>query len=401
MGLFDIFSSQFIDIIEWLDDSSDTLVYRFERHDNAIKNGAKLTVREGQMAVFVSQGQTADVFGPGMYELLTANLPILTDLNHWDHGFSSPFKAEVYFFNMRRFGDLKWGTRNPIMLNDSEFGPLRLRAFGTYEMRIGDPQKLLVQVVGTDGHFTMDEISDRLRNIIVSKFSTSLAAAGIPALELAANYQQLGCLVADDLDSDFSDYGVKLEDFWVENISFPPRVEEALDKRSSVEMVGDLSRYFQYQQAEALGEAAGADNAMGAGVGAGLGAGLGAAMGANMGANMAAGIPASSAPTPEPDPEPVLRASPAEPVASPAVPAMPGLPTDLEYHLGIDGEVKGPFDAEAMVDMLQSGEINGETLAWTAGMEGWEPMSDIEELAGVMEHLPPPMPSPLPGPAAS
>ncbi len=393
MGLFDIFSSQFIDIIEWLDDSNDTLVYRFERHDNAIKNGAKLTVREGQMAVFVSQGQTADVFGPGMYELVTANLPILTDLNHWDHGFSSPFKAEVYFFNMRRFGDLKWGTRNPIMLNDSAFGPLRLRAFGTYEMRIGDPQKLLVQVVGTDGHFTMDEISDRLRNIIVSKFSTSLAAAGIPALELAANYQQLGRFVADELDADFGEYGVKLEDFWVENISFPPRVEEALDKRSSVEMVGDLSRYFQYQQAEALGEAAGADNAMGAGMGAGMGAALGA--------SLAAGMQAASAPAPTmapaEDPEPVLRATPAEPSAPPP----PSLPADLEYHLGIDGEVQGPFDAEAMVDMLQAGQISGETLAWTAGMEGWEPMSDIEELASIMDHLPPPMPTPLPGPAAS
>jgi membrane protease subunit (stomatin/prohibitin family) len=388
MGLFDIFTSQFIDIIDWLDESNDTLVYRFDRQDNAIKNGAKLTVREGQMAVFVSQGQTADVFGPGMYELVTANLPILTDLNHWDHGFSSPFKAEVYFFNMRRFGDLKWGTRNPIMLNDPEFGPLRLRAFGTYEMRIGEPQTLLVQVVGTDGHFTMDEISDRLRNIIVSKFSSSLARAKIPALELAANYQQLGELVATQLDEEFADYGIKLEEFWVENISFPPRVEEALDQRSSVEMVGDLSRYFRFQQAEALGAAASADNAMGAGMGAGMGAALGASLAAGM---QAAPVAPQPAPEPEPRPEPVP--------ASPAAPS--GLPADLEYHLGIDGEIQGPFNAEAMVDLVQAGRINGQTLAWTAGMEGWEPMEAVAELAGILDHMPPPMPAPLPGPGAS
>ena len=170
MGIFDFLSGEFIDVIHWVDDSRDTMVWRFEREDHEIKYGAKLTVREGQAAVFVHEGQLADVFTPGMYMLETNNMPVLTTLQHWDHGFKSPFKSEIYYVNTTRFNDLKWGTKNPIICRDPEFGPVRLRAYGTYSVRVTDPARFLVEIVGTDGEFTMDEISFQIRNIIVQEF---------------------------------------------------------------------------------------------------------------------------------------------------------------------------------------------------------------------------------------
>ncbi|MEL6775218.1 MAG: SPFH domain-containing protein, partial [Pseudomonadota bacterium] len=173
--IWDMLRGEFIDVIEWTDDTRDTMVYRFQRHDNAIKYGAKLTVREGQAAVFVHEGQLADVFQPGLYQLETNNMPIMTTLQHWDHLFQSPFKSEIYFVATRRFQDLKWGTRNPIMMRDPEFGPVRMRAFGTYSIRVSDPGLFLQEVVGTDGEVTTDEIQFQIRNVIVSRFSNALA----------------------------------------------------------------------------------------------------------------------------------------------------------------------------------------------------------------------------------
>ncbi|MEO0959150.1 MAG: SPFH domain-containing protein, partial [Pseudomonadota bacterium] len=189
--IWDMLRGEFIDVIEWTDDTRDTLVYRFQRHDNAIKYGAKLTVREGQAAVFVHEGQLADVFQPGLYMLETNNMPIMTTLQHWDHLFQSPFKSEIYFVSTRRFQDLKWGTKNPIMLRDPEFGPVRLRAFGTYSIRVGDPGLFLQEIVGTDGEVTTDEVQFQIRNVIVSRFTNALGSSGIPALDLAANQDQM------------------------------------------------------------------------------------------------------------------------------------------------------------------------------------------------------------------
>ena len=190
MGIFDFLKGEFIDVIHWTDDSRDTMVWRFEREGHAIKYGAKLTVREGQVAAFIHEGQLADVFTPGLYELQTNNMPILTTLQHWDHGFQSPFKSEIYFISTVRFNDLKWGTKNPIMLRDPEFGPLRLRAFGTYSIRVGDAGTFMKEVVGTDGEFTADEVTNQIRNVIVQEFSKIIAPAtsrcwiwpGIPAI---------------------------------------------------------------------------------------------------------------------------------------------------------------------------------------------------------------------------
>jgi membrane protease subunit (stomatin/prohibitin family) len=195
MSIFDFLRGEFIDVIHWTDDTRDTIVWRFERQGHAIKYGAKLTVREGPAAVYVHEGQLADVFGPGLYMLETYNLPILTTLLHWDHGFQSPFKSEIYFVNTRRFTDLKWGTKNPITCRDSEFGMVRLRAFGTYTMRVADPGRFLVEIVGTDGEFTTQEIEFQIRNHIVSNFSQIIASSGIPVLDMAANTIDLAKIV--------------------------------------------------------------------------------------------------------------------------------------------------------------------------------------------------------------
>jgi Putative virion core protein (lumpy skin disease virus) len=211
MGLWDKLLGEFIDVIQWTDDSNDTLVYRFERHGNEIKFGAKLTVREGQVAVFVNEGQLADTFQPGMYELKTNNLPILSTLQAWQHGFQSPFKAEIYFFSTRRFTDLKWGTQNPVMLRDPEFGPIRLRAFGSYAIRVKDAPTFLREIVGTDGRFTTDEITNQLRNMVVSRFANILGQSKIPALDLAGNYDQLGQFLQQRIAPEFEAVGLDVD----------------------------------------------------------------------------------------------------------------------------------------------------------------------------------------------
>ena len=277
MSLIDMLFGEFIDVIHWVDDSGDTLVHRFERDGHEIKHGAKLTVREGQAAVFVHEGRLADVFPPGLYRLKTANLPILSTLQHWDHGFESPFKSEIYFVSTRRFTDLKWGTKYPVMLRDPEFGPIRLRAFGSYTMRVTEPGVFMREIVGADAEFTTHDISAQLRNIIVSRFSNALATSRIPALDLAANLDDLGEFVRTRIQPEMDVYGVKITKLLVENISLPDEVEKALDRRASMGVVGDLRKYAQFQAAEAL--RAGAE-APGGGVGMGMGAGLGASAGA-------------------------------------------------------------------------------------------------------------------------
>ena len=221
MGIFDFLKGEFIDVIHWTDDTRDTMVMRFEREGHAIKYGAKLTVREGQAAVFVHEGQLADVFTPGLYMLETNNMPVMTTLQHWDHGFQSPFKSEIYFVATTRFNDLKWGTKNPIMCRDPEFGPVRLRAFGSYSVRVVDPARFLTEIVGTDGQFTMDEISYQIRNIIVQEFSRAIAGSGIPVLDMAANTADLGKLVAAEIGPVVAEYGLAIPELYVENISLP------------------------------------------------------------------------------------------------------------------------------------------------------------------------------------
>ncbi|WP_171209923.1 MULTISPECIES: SPFH domain-containing protein [unclassified Ruegeria] len=380
MGIFDFLTGEFIDVIHWVDDTRDTMVWRFEREGHEIKYGAKLTVREGQSAVFVHEGQLADVFTPGLYMLETNNMPILTTLQHWDHGFQSPFKSEIYFVNTTRFNDLKWGTKNPIMLRDPEFGPTRIRAFGTYTVRVKDPAKFLVEIVGTDGEFTMDEISFQIRNIIVQEFSRVIAGSGIPVLDMAANTADLGKLIAAEVSPVLEGYGLEMPEFYIENISLPPAVEAALDKRTSMGLAGDLGKFTQYSAAEAMTAAAN-NPGQGGGMGAGLGMGMGMAM-ANQMANMAAGQPSgpwgSSAPV---APQPSAQAAPPPPP-----------PVEHVWHIAVDGHTSGPFSKAKMGRMAAEGELTRDTHVWTAGQDGWKKAGDVQELAQLFTILPPPPP---------
>ncbi|MCA9322271.1 MAG: SPFH domain-containing protein, partial [Planctomycetes bacterium] len=283
MGLWDRLKAELIDIIQWLDDGTNVLVHRFERYGNEIKHGAKLVVREGQAAVFVNEGALADVFEPGTYTLDTRNLPILGTLKGWKYGFESPFKAEVYFVKTTRLTDLRWGTKNPVMLRDPEFGPVRLRAFGTYVAQITDPGTFIKQVVGTDGRYTAEEITSQLRNFVVSRFADVLGESRVPVLDLAGNYDELGKFLTDRIAPQFASYGVELSSLLVENISLPPAVEEALDARTKMGVIGNLQAYTQLKAADAIEKAATNPGGTGSDM---MGWGVGFAMANQMGQAM-------------------------------------------------------------------------------------------------------------------
>lgn len=275
MGLFDKLLGQLIDVIEWKDSSDDTMVYRYDRNGKEIMMGAQLTVRESQVAVMVNEGRIADVFQPGRYELTTQNMPIMTALQSWKFGFNSPFKAEVYFINTKQFLNYKWGTSNPVMMRDAEFGMIRLRAFGIYSFAVGDPVVFLKEVFGTSALFTTDGVSGQIKRTLISGLSDAIAQSKIPALDLAANYDELSQFALQSLAPRIAPLGLRLTGFVIENISLPEEVEKAMDRRTSMGVAGDLNKYTQFQAAEALREAA--NNPGGAGMGAGLG--IGAAMG--------------------------------------------------------------------------------------------------------------------------
>lgn len=278
MGILDRLSptSQFIEVIEWLDDSANTLVYRFPVKDQEIKNGAQLIVRESQTAVFVHEGQIADQFPPGRYTIDGGNTPILSKLGAWKYGFNSPFKAEVYFVSTRQFTDLKWGTPNPVMMRDTDFGMVRLRAFGIYSMRIAEPQAFIKEIAGTSGRFQTEDIEGQLKRTLVGGFSDALGESKIAALDLASNYDELAKFTRGKLNEEFKSFGLELTKFVIENISLPQEVEQAMDKRTSMGVIGDVGRYAQFQAADAMRDAA---QNPGGGAGAGMGLGAGFAMG--------------------------------------------------------------------------------------------------------------------------
>lgn len=367
MGLLDFLSGQFIDVIAWRDDSRDTMVWRFERAGHEIKYGAKLTVREGQMAVFVHEGQLADVFSPGLYELQTNNLPILTSLQHWDHGFQSPFQSEIYFVNTTRFNDQKWGTQNPIICRDPEFGPVRLRAFGSYSMRVSDAAVFLREIVGTDGAFFADDISAHIRNVIVQEASQVLAKSGMPVLDMASNTADLGQLIAAAIAPRIAEYGLSLPEFYIENISLPDAVEKVLDQRSSMGVAGDLTRYMQFTAAEAMSKP---NSSFGAIAGMGLATGLGAQM-ASTGPWGA--LPSAAAPPP---------------AAAPTPPA-----TEKQWHLAENGASKGPYGQAQLTAWAQAQRLSPSTMVWTVGQDGWKRAAETE-LATLFAQMPPPPPPP-------
>jgi excisionase family DNA binding protein len=258
MAIIDFLKKQFIDIIEWTDDSRDTLSYRYPDEDKEIKNGAQLIVRESQVAQFVYLGEFGDTFGPGRHTLTTDNIPILTNLKSWKYALESPFKADVYYVVTRTFTGNKWGTANPVMMRDADFGIVRLRAYGTFDFRIVEVRKFLKEVAGTDDHFRLDEFADTMRSRIVSVFSDALAEAGIPALDIAARYSELGGALLPLINPILGErYGLEMTTFVVENVSVPPEVEAAIDQRSSMAAVGNLNDYVKFQMAQGMGKGGG------------------------------------------------------------------------------------------------------------------------------------------------
>ena len=305
MGLINYLKTQFLEIIEWEDDSRDTISFRYPDQDREIKNGAQLIVRESQTAQFVYLGQFGDTFSPGKYTLTTDNIPILSTLKGWKYGLHSPFKADLYYVNTRLFTGNKWGTANPIMLRDADFGIVRARAYGIFDFKVTDVKVFLKEVAGTDAHFRLEQFSDTMRSRIVSVFTEALAAAKVPVLDLASRYTELGATLLPLINPQVTaKYGLEISSFVVENVSVPPEVEAAIDKRSSMAAVGNLNDYVKFQMAESLTKEGGAAGGM-AGTGAGLGAGL--AMGQQMMAAMnqpqatppvvGGGAPAIPAPT--------------------------------------------------------------------------------------------------------
>ncbi len=380
MGLASWIGGQFIDIIEWTEPSqNEILAHRFTRHNNEIKNGAKLIVREGQAAGFVKEGQLADVKLPGMYTLDTNNFPILSTILGWKYGFESPFKCEVYFISTRQWTDQKWGTQSPVMIRDPEFGPVRLRAFGTYAFKVTDPGTFLKELVATDPSFELYEISAQFRNAIVSRFIDALGTARIPMLDLAGNYEKVSRLAQERIAPELAKMGVSLTQFFVEGISLPPEVEKALDKRSQMAVIGNLDQYAKYQTAEAIPEAAKNPGGL-AGLGAGLGAGM--AVGSQMGGALAG---AASAPG-------VVRPQNTTPPAVSGSEAPPPLPTAPKFHAAIDGAAAGPFDIPALAAFVRSGKITRSSLVWKPGMSSWVAADSVPELQGLFADVPPPLP---------
>ena len=367
-------SNEFIDIIEWLDFTDDTIAHRFERYQNEIKNGAKLIVREGQTAVFVNEGQLADVFTPGTYDLTTKNLPILATLKGWKYGFNSPFKAEVYFVNTHLFTDEKWGTKNPVTLSDERFGLVEIRAFGTYAFKISDAGKFIVDIVGTDNNFTNFEINEHLKSLIATRFTDTVGEANLPIELYAANTTELSDACREVMAPEFESVGISLEKFFIENVSMPEDLKKEIFEYSRLDKL-DMQKLAQFKAAKAM-EAAAKNE--GGTAGAGMGMGMGFVLAQQMGAMMG-GSPAQQQSFP--------------PAAGGAT-VPPPMPTQVLYYYAVNGAQQGPVSIEQLRALFASRTINRESLVWKQGMSNWAALQEVEELKSFLGgSTPPPLPN--------
>jgi excisionase family DNA binding protein len=344
MGVLDYLRSQFLEIIQWEDDSRDTLSWRFPDQDKEIKRGAKLVVRESQAAQFVYLGEFGDTFGPGTHELVTDNIPVLSTLKGWKYGLESPFKADVYYVNTRLFTGNKWGTSNPVVLRDADFGIVRVRAFGTFDFRVADVKTFLKEVSGTDNHFRLEEFADTMRSRVVSVFTEALASAKVPVLDVAARYGELGQALLPLINATFTArYGLEMTSMVVENVSLPPEVEQAIDKRSSMAAIGNLNDYVKLQMAEGLAHSGGGPGGAAAEIAMGFGM-------AQQLMNQPGGILAPQA-TPASAPPPL-----------PATP--PPLPVTLLTPAEVAGEL-GVTEADVLASLAE-GALKGKKIgsAW-------------------------------------
>ncbi|WP_047417251.1 SPFH domain-containing protein [Cellulophaga sp. Hel_I_12] len=373
MGLFDEIkkklSNEFIDIIEWLDTTNETIVHRFERYQNEIKNNAQLIVREGQVAVFINEGQLADVFKPGTHTLSTQNLPILSTLKGWKYGFDSPFKAEVYFVSTRLFTDEKWGTKNAIILNDERFGLTEIRAFGTYSFKISDAGKFIINVVGTDGNFTNYEINEHLKSLIVTRFTDTVGEAKLPIELYAANTSELSEACQEVMQPEFGRVGIELEKFYIENVSMPEELKKEIFEYSRLDKL-DMAKLTQFKTAKAIEEAAKNEGGTaGAGMGMGMGFVLAQQMGGLMQPQMGQGQPAQTQAFPPP------------------------MPVQIMYHYASNGTQMGPVNLNKLKELFANRTINKDSLIWKQGMTNWMALQEIEELKVFLGgNTPPPLP---------
>ena len=369
MGLFDKIRGEFIDIIEWLDDSNDTLVYRFERFQNEIKNGAKLTVREGQVAVFINEGKVADVFSPGMYTLTTENLPILSTLKGWKYGFNSPFKAEVYFVSTRNITAQKWGTKNPITLSDARFGMLEIRAFGTYVIRVKSAPEFITGIVGTDGEFTTAEIAEQLKSMIVTRFTDCIGESNLPVENYASNVNEISEYVHGVLSPEFEKYGIEITKFLIENVSMPEEIKKEIFELSRLNTI-DLDKLAKLKAAKAMEKAAENDSGT---AGAGMGMGMGFAMANQMG-------------------QAFTGSAPSQAQQQKATTGPPPIPNAVTFHVAIDGNQSGPYDINTLKQMASQNQINKDILVWKEGMANWLAAGEVQELKNIFGSIPPPLP---------
>lgn len=369
--------AQFLDVVEWLDDTNDTLVWRFPVFNQAITDNSKLVVRESQAAVFVSEGRLSDVFGPGTYTLDTRNTPITSFFKSIAYQLQYPYKGDIYFTSTRQFVDNGWGTATPIMLRDAEFGPVRVRAYGTFSYRITDPAEFLRQIVGTDGLFTTDEINGQLKKKMVAAFASALGKAKIPVLDLAANYLEMGEQLAMSINPKMeSSYGITITDLTIQSISLPEAVEKALDERSKMGVLGDLNAYTQLQAAESIKIAAANKGIAGAGMGMGVGFGMGNMMGNMMGGAMG---------------NPNGQFNPQSGMQGP-----PPVPPPVAFHYsGPSGQGQKSLD-EVVAAVMSDRSANH--MVWMQGWSGWKSVKDVPEIMG---KLPPPVAAPPPPPMAA
>ena len=384
MGIWDTLKghakAQFLDVIQWMEDDRKTLVYRFPIFNQAIQDGGKLVVREGQAAVFMNEGQISEVFGPGTYELSTRTKAISSFFESIAYQLNYPYKGDIFFVSTRRFTEQRWGTPNPVMMRDAQLGAVRIRAFGIYSYRVTDPAAFLRELVGNVGLFTTDEIQGQFKRKLQSAFSDTVGEANIPVLELAAQYMDIGDALRDKMNPWFGDnYGIQLTDFVVENISLPPEVEKMLDKRTSMGLVGDMGAYTQFQAANAMEAAAGRPGA-GGGANPMLDAGMGLAMGGVMGRQMMNAQGAGGQPY---DPNQGLG-------GAPTPPPPPGAET-FHYH-GPSGQQQ-QLSAADIAQRVAADRSASHSL-WAAGWAGWKPWSEVPAVASL---VPPAAPSPAPG----
>lgn len=373
MALWDKLKGELIDIIQWLDDTNDTLLYRFPRYNNEIKYNARLVVREGQTAVFINEGQVADIFGPGTYTLETKNLPVLATLKGWKYGFESPFKAEVYFCSTRQFTNLKWGTPGPCTMRDPEFGAVRVTAFGLYAMKIKDPAVFIREIAGTDGNFSTEEIQENLKGKIGTRIKEVMPELQIPVIDLESRVVTLGEMLKERIASAFEGFGIALTEVQVQDVGLPEEVERAIDKAGAMRAIGNMQTFTQYETASAIKDAANNPGGLAA---AGVGVGMGLGMGGQMAGAMSGMISGQ-----------------VQPQGPQAGMTPPPLPSQLQLFVALNGQQAGPFDLPALQQMIRSGQLTRETLVWKQGMTAWSAADGVAELAAAFGSVPPPMPS--------